>query len=74
MLNGLGEPIDEKGSLDTKEFYPLQNDPPHPLKRKPVKDVLSVGVRAIDGVLTIGQGQRIGIFPGLVLARVPCWG
>ncbi|MBO8154430.1 flagellar protein export ATPase FliI [Thermovirga sp.] len=64
VLNGLGEPIDEKGSLDTKEFYPLQNDPPHPLKRKPVKDVLSVGVRAIDGVLTIGQGQRIGIFSG----------
>ncbi|MDN5318783.1 MAG: flagellum-specific synthase [Thermovirga sp.] len=64
VLNGLGEPLDDKGPINCTEYYPLQNDPPHPLKRKPVKDVLSVGIRAIDGLLTMGRGQRIGIFSG----------
>jgi type III secretion protein N (ATPase) len=64
VLNGLGQPIDEdtKGPLVTEETYPIINQPPDPLKRGLVNKALSVGVRSIDGVLTCGKGQRIGIF------------
>ncbi|MGL5152442.1 MAG: FliI/YscN family ATPase, partial [Clostridium sp.] len=44
--------------------YPLENDPPDPLKRTIIKDIMPTGVRAIDGFLTCGEGQRIGIFAG----------
>ena len=64
VLNGLGEPIDGKGPLSGERGYPLDADPPDPVKRPRVVDVLKVGVRAIDGMLTIGRGQRIGIFSG----------
>lgn len=64
VLNGLGQPIDEdiKGPLETEESFPVINQPPDPLKRQMIKTPLSVGVRSIDGVLTCGKGQRIGIF------------
>jgi type III secretion protein N (ATPase) len=64
ILNGLGEPLDEetKGPLILEETYPVIQAPPDPVKRMPVNKPLSVGVRAIDGVLTTGQGQRVGIF------------
>ncbi len=64
ILNGLGEPIDTatKGPLDLTETYPVIQAPPDPLTRKPIKKPLSVGVRAIDGLLSVGEGQRIGIF------------
>ncbi len=64
VLNGLGEPLDDMGPIKEQEYYPLQADPPHPLKRKPVDTILPVGIRAMDGTLTLGQGQRIGIFSG----------
>jgi len=64
VLDGLGHPLDEKGPIKEESYYPLQAEPPHPLKRKPVDTVLPVGVRAIDGLLTLGRGQRIGIFSG----------
>lgn len=64
VLNGLGEPLDDRGPIKGQAYYSLQADPPHPLKRRPVDTVLPVGVRAIDGILTLGQGQRIGIFSG----------
>lgn len=64
VLNGLGEPLDDKGPIKGDAYYPLQAEPPHPLKRRPVDTILPVGVRAIDGTLTLGQGQRIGIFSG----------
>ena len=51
-----------KGRLDLEETYPVINSPPDPLKRTVIKKPLSVGVRCIDGVLTCGKGQRIGIF------------
>ncbi|MCH9811408.1 type III secretion system ATPase SctN [bacterium] len=64
VLNGLGEPLDEeeKGPLDLTETYPVINSPPDPLQRKIIDKPLSTGIRAIDGVLTCGEGQRVGIF------------
>lgn len=64
VLNGLGEPLDlaTKGPLDVQEMYPVIQSPPDPLKRQRIKEHIPVGVRAIDGVLTTGLGQRVGIF------------
>jgi FliI/YscN family ATPase len=64
VLNGLGHPIDGKGKLDAKERVPLTAEPPHPLQRQMIDETLVTSVRAIDGLLTIGKGQRIGIFAG----------
>lgn len=63
VLDGLGNPIYGEG-FSGGEYYPLENQPPDPLKRKRIKEVLPTGVRAIDGFLTCGDGQRIGIFAG----------
>ncbi|MCM8773676.1 MAG: FliI/YscN family ATPase, partial [Candidatus Omnitrophica bacterium] len=46
------------------EMYPVRKTPPHPLSRSRIKEVLATGVRSIDGLLTLGKGQRIGIFSG----------
>lgn len=64
VINGLGEPLDEdtKGPLILDETFPVISTPPDPLKRKMIKEPISVGVRCIDGVLTCGKGQRVGIF------------
>ena len=64
VINGLGEPLDEdtKGPLELDESWPVMNPPPNPLHRDPIDRPMSVGVRCIDGVLTAGRGQRIGIF------------
>lgn len=64
ILNGLGEPLDvnTKGPLECDEIYPVIQAPPDPVKRKRISEPISVGVRAIDGVLTTGLGQRVGIF------------
>lgn len=64
VLDGLGNPMDDKGPLLCKTEYPLQADPPPPLTRPRIKDNLYVGVRAIDGLITMGEGQRIGIMAG----------
>lgn len=64
VLSGLGEPIDGKGQLSIDEERPIFAEPPDPVKRPRVSEVLRVGVRAIDGLLTIGRGQRMGIFAG----------
>lgn len=63
VLDGLGNPIYGEKIMGG-EAYPLENQPPDPLKRKRIKDILPTGVRAIDGFLTCGDGQRIGIFAG----------
>ena len=64
VLNALGEPLDEdtKGPLILDEYYPVTRSPPDPLKRKIISEPITVGIRAIDGVLSAGQGQRVGIF------------
>jgi flagellum-specific ATP synthase len=64
VLDGLGEPMDDKGPLAATDFYPLHANPPHPLRRQMVERPLSVGVKVIDGLLSLGTGQRIGIFAG----------
>ncbi|MCD6237790.1 MAG: flagellar protein export ATPase FliI [Thermotogae bacterium] len=64
VLNGLGNPLDDKPPISSKLKYPVYNSPPNPLKRKRIKEPVYVGVRAMDGFLTLGKGQRIGIFSG----------
>lgn len=65
VLNGLGKPLDTetKGPLtDVDESFPVIGPPPDPLKRSLIQEPISVGIRCIDGVLTCGKGQRMGIF------------
>src|SRR3712207_104391 len=65
VLNGLGKSLkqdDEQLYIGTE--YPLDTAPPDPLKRRRIKDSIATGVRAIDGFLTCGEGQRVGIFAG----------
>ena len=64
VVDGLGRPLDlkTKGPLETKEFYPVYNDPPNAMTRNPIDKPLALGVRALDGLLTCGEGQRFGIF------------
>ncbi|HHW56546.1 MAG TPA: flagellar protein export ATPase FliI [Clostridia bacterium] len=64
VLDGLGNPIDGKGSLRYEKSIPINNVPPDPLERKRIKEVMPLGIKAIDGLLTCGKGQRIGIFAG----------
>jgi flagellum-specific ATP synthase len=64
VLNGLGQPIDGRGDLGPVERVPLFADPPNPLERDLVDEPLATGVRSIDGLLTLGRGQRVGIFAG----------
>jgi len=64
VLDGLGNPLDDKGPIAASDFYPLYAEPPHPLRRKMITSPLPVGVKVIDGMLTLGTGQRIGIFAG----------
>ncbi len=64
VLNGLGEPIDNKGPLIGDEKRPLDVSSPPPLSREKITRPLALGIRSIDGVLTCAQGQRIGIFAG----------
>jgi flagellum-specific ATP synthase len=64
VLNGLGQPIDKRGPLGTTDLYPINCPPPDPLTRQPIREPLSLGIRAMDGLLTCGKGQRLGIFAG----------
>ncbi|MBU6430138.1 MAG: FliI/YscN family ATPase, partial [Cyanobacteria bacterium REEB65] len=64
ILDGLGEPIDGKGPLKVRDRALLDRQPPNPLLRQRIRDVLPMGVRALDGLLAIGVGQRMGIFAG----------
>jgi FliI/YscN family ATPase len=64
VLDGLGNPIDSKGPLNTKENAFTNRTPPDPMHRKPIDTPLETGVRVIDGLLTCGKGQRMGIFAG----------
>jgi len=64
ILDGLGNPIDGKGPILSEAEYSIQNTPPPPLSRRRITEAVSVGIRAIDGLLTLGKGQRIGILAG----------
>jgi flagellum-specific ATP synthase len=60
----MGNPIDGYPLDNNGCFYPVNNSPPHPLQRKRITRPLPLGIKAIDGLLTVGKGQRIGIFSG----------
>jgi type III secretion system H+-transporting two-sector ATPase len=62
VLDGLGAPTDGLGPIEAKEFYPATARPPDPMQRQRVTRPLATGVRAIDGLLTVGEGQRVGVF------------
>ena len=64
VISGTGEPIDKLGPIQTTEKSSIDRTPPDPYLRQRITDVISTGVRAIDGVITVGQGQRLGIFSG----------
>ncbi|MEW6321169.1 MAG: FliI/YscN family ATPase [Acidobacteriota bacterium] len=64
VVDGLGRPIDGRGPLETTADYPLHPPPLNPLARQPIASPLGTGVRAIDGLLTCGRGQRLGLFGG----------
>jgi flagellum-specific ATP synthase len=64
IINALGEPLDELGAVEHAGFYPLHRRSTNPLARANITQPLGTGVRAIDGLLTVGTGQRIGIFGG----------
>ena len=64
VIDGLGEPIDDKGPLTTREEYPIYANPVNPMKRRPIREPLDLGIRAINGLLTCGKGQRVGIMAG----------
>lgn len=64
VIDGLGNPIDNKGPIVKDEAYPIYSNPINPLLRKRISKPLDVGIRAINGLLTVGCGQRMGIFAG----------
>jgi len=64
VLDAFGNPIDGKGPIEIEEYRSLHNTSVQPLRRQMIRQPLSVGVRAIDGLLTCGKGQRLGIFAG----------
>ncbi len=64
VISGIGVPLDGKGDIFTKHKYPVTSEPINPLERTVIDRPLSVGIRAIDGLNTVGRGQRIGIFSG----------
>jgi flagellum-specific ATP synthase len=64
VLDGLGHPMDCKGPIDIEKYYPVNNSPPNPMTRPRIHEVLPLGVKCIDGLITVGKGQRLGIFAG----------
>ncbi|KAA0889742.1 FliI/YscN family ATPase [Oryzomonas rubra] len=64
VIDGLGNPIDDKGPIRVEEEYPIYATPVNPMTRPPIRKPLDLGIRSINGLLTCGQGQRVGIMAG----------
>ncbi|MFI3185411.1 MAG: flagellar protein export ATPase FliI [Methylococcaceae bacterium] len=64
VLDGAGNALDDKGPLKTDAFMSLTGTPINPLSRRPIREPLDVGVRAINSILCVGRGQRMGLFAG----------
>jgi flagellum-specific ATP synthase len=64
VIDGLGNPIDGKGDIPVDDEYPIYANPVNPLLRNRIQQPLDIGIRAINGLLTVGCGQRMGIFAG----------
>jgi flagellum-specific ATP synthase len=73
VLDGAGRPLDGLGPLNAGSLRPLQSRPVNPMSRAPIEQPLDVGVRAINALLCVGRGQRMGLFRRLrVSARASC--
>ncbi len=64
IIDAAGRPLDRLGELHFEKRAPLTNRPINPIEREPIKEPIDVGVRAINALLTVGRGQRIGLFAG----------
>lgn len=64
VINGLGQPLDGRGEIETQREVPLYVDIRNPLMRKPIRQPLDLGIRSINALITVGQGQRVGIMAG----------
>lgn len=64
VVDGIGNAMDGKGPIIAEAEYPLDNAPPNPIRRARISNVMPTGVRVIDGFLTFGEGQRMGLFAG----------
>lgn len=64
VLDGLAQPMDGKGPIPAERQYPVNGDPPPALSRRKIQQALPLGVRVLDGLITCGVGQRLGIFAG----------
>ncbi len=64
VVDGNGRPLDDRGAMALDRYVPLHSRPVNPLDRAPIRTVLDVGVRAINSLLTVGRGQRLGLFAG----------
>jgi flagellum-specific ATP synthase len=64
ILNALGEPLDDGAAPRVRAMWPLDGAPPGPMEREPIREPLQTGLRVVDGMLTVGRGQRVGIFGG----------
>lgn len=74
ILDAFGEPMDGGPPLITTESYPMRQPPPSAVSRRSIRDSFSTGVRAIDGLLTLGRGQRVGIFAGTGVGKTTLLG
>ncbi len=64
VIDGVGNPIDDRGPISGNARRSIHGDPPAPLGRRPIRSILETGVRSIDTLFTLGKGQRLGIFAG----------
>ncbi|GMM86053.1 flagellar protein export ATPase FliI [Pseudoalteromonas sp. MTN2-4] len=64
VVDGLGRPLDGLGAIETEHYLKFAQDPINPLARRPISQPMDVGVRAINSIITVGQGQRMGLFAG----------
>jgi type III secretion protein N (ATPase) len=76
VLDGIGNPIDveEKGPLDWEMEWPIMKPPPDAMKRRPVDRPFKTGIRAFDGCITVGEGQRLGFFAGAGVGKTTLMG
>lgn len=64
VVDGLGRPLDGLGAIDAERYLKFAQEPINPLARRPISQPMDVGVRAINSIITVGQGQRMGLFAG----------
>jgi len=73
VVDAFGDPIDDRPLPQMDDHYPVYPEPMNPLHRTRITEILETGVKAIDTMLTIGRGQRMGIFSGSGVGKARCW-